>query len=67
MRIYIDLLSHIHICWMYKKYRMELIDERYDKDHRARYMADKKEVHILILVSYENIIWICNVLSCDFV
>ena len=52
---------------MYKKYRMELIDERYDKDHRARYMADKKEVHILIIVSYENIIWICNVLSCDFV
>ena len=46
MRIYMDLLSHIHISWMYKKYRMELIDERYDKDHRARYMADKKEVHI---------------------
>lgn len=57
MRIYIDLLSHIHISWIYKKYRMELIDERYDKDHRVRYMADK-EVHILIIVSYENIIWI---------
>ena len=70
----IDFLSHIvkYMCNLIlvgfkEKYRMELIDKKYDLEHRARWMAEEKQVHNDHCSSYEIITWTCNVLTCNFV